>query len=370
MDDLHAWIAFSQLNCFSLSQKHTLFKKFGCVKTILELNSKDFNKTQGGSPQRRLNFPFFSQIDQRNLEKTLTWVNARSSNQVICYADKRYPFLLKQISSPPLILYACGDVGLLDSKQIAIVGSRKATLAGKQIAEQFAQQLSGCGLTVTSGMATGIDSYAHQGALNNSGRTIAVLGTGIDKCYPASNKTLYEQIAARGLLISEFNLASPPRKTHFPQRNRIISGLSIGALVVEATRRSGSLITARHALQQNREIFAIPGSILSNTASGCLGLIQQGAKLVRSIDDILDEFSEFSARNLNNKPLMLTKKHSFGSVEHKQVIELITDVPLSFDKLFTQSGLTIDQLCSILLDLELDGLVEKLPGNQYLRTTR
>lgn len=375
MEDLHAWIAFSQLNCFSLSQKHALFKRFGCVNKVLELNTGDLNtkhlnNTQLNLKRKTADFSVFSQIDQKNLEQTVNWLDAMPSNQVICYTDERYPYLLRQISSAPLILYACGDPELLHSKQIAIVGSRKATLAGKQIAEQFARQLCAFGLTVTSGLASGIDSYAHKGALNNTGKTIAVLGTGIDRCYPASNKALYEQIATHGLLISEFNLASSPRKSHFPQRNRIISGLSIGTLVVEATQRSGSLITARYALQQNREIFAIPGSILSNTASGCLGLIQQGAKLVRNIDDILDEFSEFSARNHNNSPPRPVNNRSFQCVEHKQLFELITDVPTSFDKLFTQSGLTIDQLCSILLDLELDGRVEKLPGNQYLRTTR
>ena len=375
MDDLHAWIAFSQLSCFSLSQKHALLNQFGCVRTILELNTGDLNAKHAISKQasqtpKLADSTLFSRIDQKNLEKTINWMSARPANQIISYADKRYPFLLKQISLPPLILYATGDAQLLESKQISIVGSRKATLAGKQIADRFAQQLCAYGLTVTSGMALGIDTYAHKGALCTSGRTIAVLGTGIDRCYPASNIQLYEQIAEIGLLISEFNLAAPPQKTHFPQRNRIISGLSIGTLVVEAAQRSGSLITARYALQQNREVFAIPGSILSNTASGCLGLIQQGAKLVRNIDDILNEFSEFSAMTFNNTPTTLARDHSSLSPEHKQILELITDVPFSFDKLFSQSGLTIDQLCSILLELELDGLVEKLPGNQYLRTTR
>ena len=365
MDDLNAWIAFSQLNCFSLCEKHALLNRFNCVKKILNLTSK-----QIGLPTKASEFSVFSQIDQKNLDQSLNWANASPANQIISYADKRYPYLLKQISTAPLLLYMRGDTTLLNSRQIAIVGSRKATLAGKQIAERFARQLSDCGLSVTSGMATGIDSYAHKGALASTGNTLAVLGTGIDRCYPASNKSLYDQIASNGLLISEFELSSPPRKTHFPQRNRIISGLSLGTLVVEAAQRSGSLITARYALQQNREIFAVPGSILSNSATGCLGLIQQGAKLTRNIDDILDEFSEFSATNFNNTPIKSSEDRSSLSAKHCQLLEFITDVPLSFDQLFSQSGLTIDQLCSILLDLELGGMVEKMPGNQYLRTTR
>ena len=365
MDDLHNWIAFSQLNCLSLTQKHALLKRYDCIKTILELTHTQIGLTTD-SRDRSL----FSHIDQKKLDQSLNWLNANPANQLISYADNRYPDLLKQISSPPLLLYACGCTGLLKVKQMAIVGSRKATLAGKQIAEKFAYQLAGCGLTITSGMASGIDSYAHKGALNHSGMTIAVLGTGIDKCYPASNRSLYEQIASQGLLVSEFNLTSPPKKTHFPQRNRLISGLSLGTIVVEATQRSGSLITARYALQQNREVFAIPGSILSNTSSGCLGLIQQGAKLTRNIGDILDEFSEFSAMNFNNTPLKHTDNRRDLSIDHRKLLALMTDVPLSFDKLFSQSGLTIDQLCSILLDLELEGSIEKLPGNQYLRTTR
>ena len=369
MDDLHAWIAFSQLNCLSLPQKHELLNRFGCVRKILELDTREINCQVNKIEPGAAGFVLSGKIGHKDLEQSVNWMNAGPDNRIISFADSRYPFLLKQISSPPLVLYAKGDSGLLDSNQVAVVGSRKATLAGKQIAEQFARQLSNYGLTVTSGMATGIDSYAHKGALSVSGKTIAVLGTGIDRCYPASNQSLYQQIAANGLLISEFNLASPPKKGHFPQRNRIISGLSLGTLVVEASIRSGSLITARYALQQNREIFAVPGSIMSNTASGCLGLIQQGAKLVRGIEDILSEFSEFSASNLNNTDSKHVEHRYHRSVDHRRILELISDVPLGFDKVFSQSGLTIDQLCSILLDLELDGLVEKLPGNQYLRTT-
>jgi len=277
---------------------------------------------------------------------------------------------LDQISTAPLILYLIGETQLLKTKQIAIVGSRKSTIAGKQTAEQFSAELVMSGLTITSGMALGIDSSAHIGALGHFGNTIAVLGTGVDQCYPKSNHNLYDRIAENGLLVSEFELGSPPRKEHFPRRNRIISGLSLGALVIEATERSGSLITANYALQQNRDVFAVPGSIHSRASSGCLGLIQQGAKLTRCVQDILEEFSEFSAQQHKNRNGALpdASKQTYSG-EYK-ILQFITDSPVSFDKLISQSGLTIDQLCSMLLDLEMHGMIEKIPGNQFIRTAK
>ncbi len=363
MDDLSAWIALSQLRCLSLLQKHTLLQHCSKPQAIFELDPRVVNLDLKPSKPRIGNH-----IDYRKLDQTLEWLQQSDDYQIIHFDDPHYPQLLKQISSAPLLLYLLGNHKLLNQPQIAVVGSRKATLAGKQIAGQFSAELTMSGLTVTSGMALGVDSAAHDGALKSAGSTIAVLGTGVDLCYPRANRFLYERIAAQGLLISEFELGSAPKKAHFPMRNRIISGLSLGVLVVEATERSGSLITANYAIHQNREVFAIPGSIHANTACGCLALIQQGVKLARSSVDILEEFREFSALSINNNEELITKNTPLTTDEDMQILQFITDAPVSFDKLVAQSGLTIDQLCSMLLDLEVCGMIEKLPGNLFIRT--
>ena len=363
MDDLTSAIAFAQLNCLTLSQKHSLLDQFGSARQALDIDPRTL-KVKPSLKRARLN----QYIDEKEIEKTLGWFSQSSNHHLIAFAQPHYPYLLEQIPTPPLLLYSIGNPQLLSSRQISIVGSRKATIAGRQITAHFAEQLTRRGLTVTSGMAIGIDSSAHQGALNAEGNTIAVLGCGVDRCYPAQNKDLYEKIALQGLLISEFKLCSAPKPKHFPQRNRLISGLSMGTLVVEAALRSGSLITAGYALQQNRDVFAIPGSILSNGAAGCLNLLRQGAKLTLCVEDILEEFSELSANHSDNSEINHTSVKSTLKYEEKRILGFLNDVPVSFDKLISHSGLTVDQLCSILLDLELNGNIEKLPGNQYLRT--
>ena len=363
MDDLHAWIALAQLRCLSLAQKHTLLQHYPNPSDIFELDPKELKlNLKSFKPH------FGDYIDYRKLDKTLEWLGASNNHQIVYIEHPDYPSVLKQITSAPLLLYLIGNPKILNSKQIAIVGSRKATLAGKQTAEQFAGELTINGLTISSGMALGIDSAAHEGALNHFGKTIAVLGTGVDYCYPRMNQNLYDRIGDKGLLISEFELSSPPKKEHFPRRNRIISGLSLGVLVVEAAKRSGSLITANYAIQQNREVFAIPGSIHSKTSTGCLGLIQQGAKLTRSTQDIVEEFREFSAPAIKNSNKSKKSENHHKQKTDNEILRFITDVPVSFDKLISQSGLTIDQLCSMLLDLEMHGMIEKLPGNQFIRT--
>ena len=365
MEDLHAWIAFAQLHCLSLLQKNTLLQHYPNPNDIFELDPKELKLNLKSFKSRLGDY-----IDDRKLDKTLEWLQLSANHQIIHAEHPDYPSVLKQIACAPLLLYLIGKTTIMKSKQIAIVGSRKATLAGKQTAEQFASELTMNGMTVTSGMALGIDSAAHTGALNHFGGTIAVLGTGVDYCYPRTSKKLYDRIGNQGLLVSEFELGSPPRKEHFPQRNRIISGLSLGVLVVEAAGRSGSLITANYAIQQNREVFAIPGSIHSKSSSGCLGLIQQGAKLTRSTQDIIEEFREFSAPNIKNSNKPRKSEYQHNNKIDNEIMQFITDVPVSFDKLISQSGLTIDQLCSMLLDLEMHGMIEKLPGNQFIRTAR
>ena len=221
------------------------------------------------------------------------WINS-PHHHLVAFTDPRYPASLRALERRPIALYVAGDAEILNDPQLAIVGSRNPTPAGRDTAFNFAESLAACGLAITSGLAEGIDSAAHRGALAAQGITLAVLGNGIDSIYPRSNQRLSEEIRFRGALISEFPLGTPPRRENFPQRNRIIAALSMGTLVVEAARRSGSLITARLAGDQNRELFAVPGSIHNPLSRGCHELIRQGAKLTETVADILSELN-FSA---------------------------------------------------------------------------
>jgi DNA processing protein len=278
-----------------------------------------------------------------------------------------FPELLQQISNPPLLLYVDGNPELLHLPSLAIVGSRNPTKAGERTAFEFAQHLANMGFTIISGLAQGIDTAAHRGALAANGSTIAFLGHGIDRIYPASNKQLAEEIAATGALVSEFPLGMSPRKELFPQRNRLISGVSLGTVVIEAARRSGSLITARLAAEQGREVFALPGSIHNPLARGCHQLIRQGAKLVETADDIVSELAPLVSHILQNAMESTSKQSSVQSLdnEYVELRKYIGHDPISVDELAENSGLTIDQVSSMLLILELHGEVEALSGGRY-----
>jgi len=275
-----------------------------------------------------------------------------------------YCALLNHTSSPPLGLFYRGDIKLLQTPQIAVVGSRNPGPGGKATTKAFAGELSALGLTVTSGLACGIDSYAHQGCLEREGKTIAVMGTGVDLIYPKSNLKLYETISRCGLIVTEYAPGTPARRPHFPQRNRIISGLALGTLVVEAGMQSGSLITARLAGEYGREVFAVPGSIHSPTSRGCHYLIQQGAKLVEKTSDVMEEISQhFSPPEPGTDNL----SRPTNSQPVPDLLNLIDYTPTPIDQLIEQSGLTVDQVSSILVDLELRGLVtESVAGYQRL----
>ena len=295
-------------------------------------------------------------MDETALTPVSAWLND-ACNSIVTLADSDYPQLLLNITDPPLLLYVKGRRELLNCPALAIIGSRHATPQGLSNSESFAQAASMAGLCVVSGMALGIDAAAHRGGLSGRGSSIAVVGTGLDKVYPAANRKLAHQLAEEGALVSEFPLGTPPLAANFPRRNRIISGMSMGCLVVEASLQSGSLITARLALEQGREVFAIPGSIHAPQARGCHHLIKQGAKLVECMQDILEEFGYFSSGSK-------TVSDSMG--EHPLLVHLGYD-PTDLDSLSQRSGLTIDALSAILLQLELDGSVAVLPGGFYQR---
>ncbi len=288
-------------------------------------------------------------------------------HHLIARGDDSFPELLDQIPGPPKKLYINGNPDVLHLPALAIVGSRNPTQAGARNAYEFARHLGSCGFCIVSGLAQGIDAAAHRGALDAGAATVAFLGHGIDRVYPAANRELAHLIAGSGALVSEFPLGMQPRKELFPQRNRLISGVSLGTLVVEAARRSGSLITARLSSEQGREIFAIPGSIHNPLTRGCHQLIRQGAKLVETADDIVDELAPLVGHLLqstvestaNDTPPVTDEQ------EYLRLKKFLSHDPIGIDELATNSGLTIDQVSSMLLILELEGDVESLSGGRY-----
>lgn len=300
-------------------------------------------------------------------DKDWAWA-AEENCHILPRFDKHYPPLLKEINDPPPLLFVQGDISYLTRPQIALVGSRYPSPTGREIALNFAKHFSSVGLTVTSGLAVGIDTEAHQGALSEKGGTIAVLGSGLDRLYPAANKKLAQEIIEKGALVSEFPLGTPPLPTHFPRRNRIISGLTVGTLVVEAALKSGSLITAKLALDQGREVFAIPGSIYSPLAKGCHALIRQGAKLVETANDVLEELGSLlkwvDCRAVKNETLSLFPL----SAQNESLLSLVGFEPTSVDGIMGRSRLTAGDVSIMLLELELQGFVVSVPGG-YMRVS-
>ena len=287
--------------------------------------------------------------------------------QTIKLGDQAFPELLAQLQDPPKELYVLGDPDLLHLPALAIVGSRNPTRGGARNAYEFANFLGKTGFCIVSGLAQGIDAAAHRGALDARAPTIAFLGTGIDRVYPAVNRDLAHEIADKGALVSEFVPGTQPARWHFPRRNRLISGLSLGTIVVEAARRSGSLITARLAAEQGREVFALPGSIHNPLARGCHKLIRSGAKLVETAEDILAELEPLVGHMLeveNAHGANTTSAPDYDD-EYGDLLKALSHDPSNIEFLAEQSGLTIDQVSSMLLILELDGKVEALSGGRY-----
>jgi DNA processing protein len=311
--------------------------------------------------------------DGANLERSRAWLST-GRRRLVTYGGEHYPPLLAQLADAPLALWVEGENGaLLSGAQLAVVGSRNPTRGGRDNAEQFARYLAARGLTITSGLAIGIDGAGHRGALAEIGGTIAVLGGGLDSIYPREHSDLAAAIAERGLLVSEYAPGVEPHKGHFPQRNRIIAGLSLGTLVVEATRRSGSLITARLAADCGREVFAIPGSIHNPLARGCHFLIRGGAKLVEEAADVLVELAPQLKVDLatiereREREEPASTSAAIDSPEYRNLINLLGFDPRSIGDLAEDSGLTAAELSSMLLVLELEGFVEALPGGRYSR---
>jgi DNA processing protein len=297
------------------------------------------------------------------LQAAHTWLDSDAQHRVLCIGDSEYPAVLLQTADPPLLLYAQGRLELLQQRSLAIVGSRNASPQGVDNARSFAAHMSRQGWTIVSGLAFGIDGAAHEGGLAGPGSTVAVVGTGLDRVYPARHRPLAHRIAAAGLLVSEFAPGTPPLPENFPMRNRIIAGLSRGTLVVEAALQSGSLITARLAAEAGREVFAVPGSIHSPLSRGCHALIRQGAKLVESAADILEELQAQS----DAAPAAEQDLPAGDADEQDPLLEALGHDPTNLDALGARTGWSTQELSARLLELELEGQVARLPGGLYQR---
>ncbi|MCX7627137.1 MAG: DNA-processing protein DprA [Methylophilaceae bacterium] len=352
-DEIRAWIGLSLIPGLGPESIRRLLAAFGDpqrvyatpVAQLRQIVSADIAHHIAEGP------------DPIPIAHTLEWL-AQPGNAIVTWADAIYPKALLEIHDPPPLLYVKGRTELLERPTIAVVGSRNATPQGLQNAEAFAQALSEAGWCVASGLALGVDGAAHRGALRGKGSTIAVLGTGLDIVYPARHRDLAHEISEKGVLVSEFPLGEPSKAANFPRRNRIISGLSRGVLVIEANLESGSLITARLAAEQGREVFAIPGSIHSPLSKGCHRLIKQGAKLVDSLQDILEE--------LGGAPILESTSDVTDEADDS-LLQLMGYDAVAIDTLVQRSGLTSEQVSSMLLSLELQGKVACLPGGRYQR---
>jgi DNA processing protein len=355
-DDLESWLRLALVPGLGAGALRKLLVEFGTPETVLAAGRISL----GHHVSPEVSTAIADGGNAEGAQQALAWLEA-DNNHVVTLADADYPGLLLQIPDPPPLLYVKGRRELLNQPALAIVGSRNATAQGIANAEKFARALSDAGLTIISGMALGIDTAAHRGGLAGAGSSIAVVGTGLDIVYPARNRGLAHDLAARGALISEFPLGTPALATNFPRRNRVISGLARGCLVVEAALQSGSLITARLANEQGREVFALPGSIHSPLAKGCHKLIKQGAKLVDDANDILEELHLPLAATAANEASVKPDTESQSLLEH------LGYDPCSLDVLCERSGLGADVATAQLLALELQGLVQTLPGGRYQR---
>lgn len=380
LNEIGYWLALYTVPRCGLSTVSMLLEKFTNPKQIL-LSSYEELLNAGVTPTLASNL---QKPDWTSVEFSLRWVE-QPQRHILHWGDLHYPALLREISSPPLILFMVGELSILQQQTLAIVGARNPTHTGLEIAFQLASELSDQGFVIISGLAIGIDGAAHQGALKNKGPTMAVLGSGFEHIYPACHQTLAMNIVEKGgTLISEFFPYLSPKPEYFPRRNRIISGLSLGVTVIEATLRSGSLVTARYALEQGREVFAVPGSIRNPLSQGCHALLKEGATLVESYRDIILalSFSSGQAHIWTNEATIdihedcelssnTDKKLSAKSIsrldsQDRKLVECLGFETTSIDILMARTGLTIDKLLARLSTLQLQGYIDVVPGG-YVR---
>lgn len=358
MSDLRNWIALSMLPEVGPVGARKLLSVFRSPEMIFNAGLNDLLSVEGIGINRARNIKAFS--DWRAVEEQIGKME-KSGIKAVSLDDPLYPEMLREIYDAPAVFYIKGDIQPEDKYSIAIVGSRKLTHYGRSVAENLSEDLASMGFTIVSGLARGIDSLSHKGALKAGGRTIAVLGSGIDVPYPPENKTLMDNITCSGCVISEFVLGTPPDKENFPKRNRLVSGLSLGVLVVEAAADSGALITARYALEQGREVFAVPGNITSGNSEGTNYLIKNGAVPVQKATDIIEELAPVLKGFIRLK----NKVKIEVSDEEKALCNLLSGEPKQIDMISRESGLPASAVLAILLGLELKGAVKQITGKRF-----
>lgn len=347
-----------------------LLERFGSAQNVLSLPAKELI-FDGEIPSKVAeNIVHFSKDEYLKEELGLV---KKYGVELISISDENYPDLLKAIPDAPVLLYVKGNLTKENNLSVAIIGSRRASLYGMSIAEKFATSLAELGVTIVSGLARGIDTAAHRGALKAKGATIAVLGSGLATIYPPENKKLFEEISEKGAVISEFAMATPPATYNFPRRNRIISGLSLGVIVAEASAKSGALITSRFALEQGREVFAVPGQVDSPNSQGVHNLIKDGAKLINNVNDVLEELTpqlKFHLKESTKEKNQSVAKSQITknlSNEEAIVFERINENAMHIDEIADKSNCSVAQVSGVLLKLELKHLVKQLPGKLFVR---
>jgi DNA processing protein len=359
-----SWLALSTVPNVGPIRFISLVKHFGSPEAVLS------------APEKKLaDFPDVGPTIASNIKRKVDWMVAekqlelmgKNKVRLLTFKDETYPENLKSIYDPPPFLFIKGKIKKEDKNAIAIVGSRAASLYGKQIAENIGKELAKRKITIISGLAWGIDSIGHLSALKENSRTIAVFGSGLDVIYPPQNGKLVGGIIQSGAILSEFFLGTKPERQNFPRRNRLISGLSLGVVIIEAGAKSGALLTAGHALEQNREVFAVPGNIGAKTSEGTNKLIKEGAKLVTKVEDILEELKMISTLQQEEKNKIKKNLSQLSEVE-KNIYSLIRDEPYHIDKIAQNTNVTTSQALSALLSLELKGFIKQLSGKMFART--
>ncbi len=358
--ELRAWLRLSRLE-LSPRAAGALIERFGSPEAVFEATYAELSEvdslTEKGKAKIQSPAPAALERDLKVLEE--------QKISVLHIKSKEYPSCLKQIYDPPVVLYVRGELLESDKLAIAIVGSRRASVYGRSIAEKIARGLAGRGLAVISGGARGIDTAAHKGALSAGGRTIAFLGCGIDVTYPAENKKLFDAISENGAVVSEFPLGSAPEPWRFPPRNRLISGMSLGVLICQSPEASGALITAEYALEQGKDVYAVPGNVDDERNRGSHKLIKEGARLVESVEDILNELG-IDSEDDNCKQMALPIESL--SDQEKNIASLLSLEPMTVDGIIDKCGLPAPMVAGTLTVLEMKGVVKRVPGNAYVRT--